>query len=100
MNAASTGQLLLIARKVAADLTVVFCDADLTVEIAAANGSMRDEGWLLTGMAKSPSTSERTTEKWPSRKVMCAGVQMGWSCRVTMARKSDWRLRWTAATGK
>lgn len=42
MNAASTGQLLPIARKVAADLNVVLNDADLTTEIAAANGSMRE----------------------------------------------------------
>lgn len=42
MNAASTGQLLPIARKVAADLNVVLNDADLTAEIAAANGSMRE----------------------------------------------------------
>lgn len=42
MNAASTGQLLPIARKVAADLNVVLNDADLTAEITAANGSMRE----------------------------------------------------------
>lgn len=42
MNAANTGQLLPIARKVAADLNVVLCDSDLTAEIAAANGSMRE----------------------------------------------------------
>jgi DNA polymerase III delta prime subunit len=42
MNAANTGQLLPIARKVAADLNVVLNDADLTAEIAAANGSMRE----------------------------------------------------------
>lgn len=42
MNAASTGQLLPIARKVAADLNVVLNDAELTAEIAAANGSMRE----------------------------------------------------------
>ena len=42
MNAASTGQLLPIVRKVAADLNVVLNDADLTAEIAAANGSMRE----------------------------------------------------------
>jgi DNA polymerase III delta prime subunit len=42
MNAASTGQLLPIARKVAADLNVVLNDAELTAEITAANGSMRE----------------------------------------------------------
>ena len=42
MNAASTGQLLPIARKVAADLNVVLNDTELTAEIAAANGSMRE----------------------------------------------------------
>jgi DNA polymerase III delta prime subunit len=42
MNAASTGQLLPIARKVATDLSVVLNDEDLTAEIAAANGSMRE----------------------------------------------------------
>lgn len=42
MNAASTGQLLPIARKVAADMTVVLNDAELTAEIAAANGSLRE----------------------------------------------------------
>lgn len=42
MNAASTGQLLPIARKVAADLNVVLNDAELTVEISASNGSMRE----------------------------------------------------------
>jgi hypothetical protein len=39
MNAASTGQLLPIARKVAADLNVVLTDAALTAEITAANPS-------------------------------------------------------------
>jgi DNA polymerase III delta prime subunit len=42
MNAASTGQLLPIARKVAADLNVVLNDTELTKEIVAANGSMRE----------------------------------------------------------
>jgi hypothetical protein len=42
MNAASTGQLLPIARKVAADLNVVLTDAALTAKITAANGSMRE----------------------------------------------------------
>ena len=42
MNAASTGQLLPIARKVAADMNVVLNDAELTAEIAAANGSLRE----------------------------------------------------------
>ena len=42
MNAASTGQLLPIARKVAADMNVVLNDAELTAEIAASNGSLRE----------------------------------------------------------
>lgn len=42
MNATSTGQLLPIARKVAADINVVLNDTDLTTEIAAANGSLRE----------------------------------------------------------
>ena len=42
MNGASTVQVLPIARKVAADLNVVLSDAELTAEIAAANGSMRE----------------------------------------------------------
>lgn len=42
MNAPSNGQLLPIGRKVASDLNVVLNDADLTAEIAAANGSMRE----------------------------------------------------------
>jgi DNA polymerase III delta prime subunit len=42
MNGASTGQLLTIARKVAADMNVVLNDAELTIEIAASNGSMRE----------------------------------------------------------
>lgn len=42
MNAASMGQLLPIAHKVAADMNVVLNDTELTAEIAAANGSMRE----------------------------------------------------------
>lgn len=42
MNAASTGQLLPIARKVANDMNVVLNDAELTAEIANANGSLRE----------------------------------------------------------
>ena len=42
MNAASTDKLLPIARKVASDLNVVMNDTELTAEIAAANGSMRE----------------------------------------------------------
>lgn len=42
MNAASTGQLLPIAQRVAADMNVVLNDAELTAEIAAANGSLRE----------------------------------------------------------
>lgn len=42
MDAASKRQLPPIARKVAADLNVVLSDTELTVEIAAANGSMRE----------------------------------------------------------
>lgn len=42
MNAASSRQLLPIARKVAADMNVVLNDTDLAAEIAAANGSLRE----------------------------------------------------------
>ncbi len=42
MNAASTGQLLPIARKVAADMNVVLNDAELTTEITASSGSLRE----------------------------------------------------------
>ena len=42
MNAGTDAQYLPIARKVASDLNVVLNDADLTAEIAAANGSMRE----------------------------------------------------------
>lgn len=42
MNAAKDSQYLPIARKVAADLNVVLNDTELTTEIAAANGSMRE----------------------------------------------------------
>ena len=42
MNAASTGQLLPIARKVAAGMNVVLNDAELTAEITASNGSLRE----------------------------------------------------------
>lgn len=42
MNAASTGQLLPIARKVVADMNVVLNDTELATEIAAANGSLRE----------------------------------------------------------
>jgi len=42
MNAASTAQLLPIARRVATDMSVVLNDAELTTEITAANGSLRE----------------------------------------------------------
>ena len=42
MNAANTGQLLPIARKVATDLNVVLNDEELSAEISLANGSMRE----------------------------------------------------------
>ena len=42
MNAAKDAQYLPIARKLAADLNAVLSDAELTAEIAAANGSMRE----------------------------------------------------------
>lgn len=42
MNAAKDSQYLPIARKVAADLNVVLNDTELTAEITAANGSMRE----------------------------------------------------------
>lgn len=42
MNAAKDSQYLPIARKVAADLNAVLNDTELTTEITAANGSMRE----------------------------------------------------------
>ena len=42
MNAAKDSEYLTIARKVAADMNAVLSDAELTAEIAAANGSMRE----------------------------------------------------------
>jgi DNA polymerase III delta prime subunit len=42
MNAANDSQYLPIARKVAADMNVVLNDTELTAEIAASNGSMRE----------------------------------------------------------
>jgi replication-associated recombination protein RarA len=42
MNGASTGQLLPIARKVAADMNVVLNDEELATQITASNGSMRE----------------------------------------------------------
>jgi len=42
MNAASTAQLLPIARKVASDMNVVLNDTELTSEITASNGSLRE----------------------------------------------------------
>lgn len=42
MNAATNQQLLPIARRVAADMNVVLNDADLTAEIAASHGSLRE----------------------------------------------------------
>jgi DNA polymerase III delta prime subunit len=42
MNAAKDSQYLPIARKVAGDLNVVLTDTELIVEIASANGSMRE----------------------------------------------------------
>lgn len=42
MNAAKDSQYLPIARKVAADMNAVLNDAELMVEITAANGSMRE----------------------------------------------------------
>ena len=42
MNAASTAQLLPIAQRVAADMGVVLNDTQLTAEVEAANGSMRE----------------------------------------------------------
>lgn len=42
MNAASTGQLLPIAQRVAADMNVVLNPAELKAEITASNGSFRE----------------------------------------------------------
>lgn len=60
MNAASTGQLLPIARKVAIDLNVVLNDADLTAEIAAANGSMREMMSRVKRLARRSQTKSNT----------------------------------------
>ena len=42
MNGASIAQLLPVARKVASDMNVVLNDTELTAEITASNGSMRE----------------------------------------------------------
>ena len=42
MNAASTAQLLPIAKRVATDMNAVLNDAELTAEITASNGSLRE----------------------------------------------------------
>lgn len=42
MNAATNQQLLPIARRVATDMNVVLNDADLTSEISASHGSLRE----------------------------------------------------------
>ena len=42
MNAASEAQLMPIARKVATDMNVVLSDVELTTEITASNGSLRE----------------------------------------------------------
>jgi DNA polymerase III delta prime subunit len=42
MNAASTGQLLPIARRVAVGMNVLLNDTELTTEITASNGSLRE----------------------------------------------------------
>ncbi|WP_310615575.1 hypothetical protein [Limnohabitans sp.] len=59
MNAASTGQLLPIARKVASDLNVVLNDAELTAEIAAANGSMREVMSRIKRLARRSQTKSK-----------------------------------------
>lgn len=62
MNAASTGQLLPIARKVAADLNVVLNDTELTAEIAAANGSMREVMSRVKRLARRSQTKSNSTD--------------------------------------
>ena len=42
MNAATDAEYLPLSRRIAADENVVLSDAELTAEIAAANGSMRE----------------------------------------------------------
>lgn len=59
MNAASTGQLLPIARKVATDMNVVLNDADLMVEIAVANGSMREVMSRVKRLARRSQTKSK-----------------------------------------
>jgi len=63
MNAASTGQLLPIARKVAADLNVVLNDTDLTAEIAATNGSMREVMNRVKRLARRAQSKSATISK-------------------------------------
>ena len=59
MNTASTDKLLPIARKVAADLNVVLNDTELTAEIAAANGSMREVMNRVKRMARRRQSSSK-----------------------------------------
>lgn len=59
MNAANPGQILPIARKVAADLNVVLNDAQLTAEIKASNGSMREVMNRVKHIARRAQTTSK-----------------------------------------
>jgi DNA polymerase III delta prime subunit len=60
MNAATDAQYLPIARKVTADMNVVLSDSDLTVEIAAANGSMREVMSRVKRLARRSQIKSKT----------------------------------------
>lgn len=60
MNAAKDSQYLPIAHKVAADLNVVLNDTELTAEIAAANGSMREVMSRIKRLARRRQSASTT----------------------------------------
>lgn len=59
MNAASEAQLLPIARKVSADMNVMFNDTELKAEIAAANGSLREVMSRVKRLARRRQSSSK-----------------------------------------
>jgi len=63
MNAAKDSQYLPIARKVAADMNVVLNDTELTAEIAAANGSMREVMNRVKRLARRAQSQSTNTYK-------------------------------------
>ena len=60
MNAASTAQLLPIARRVAAGMNVVLNDTELTTEITASNGSLREVMNRVKRLARRSQTRSNT----------------------------------------